>query len=831
MARYLRDEIAAAGGREVFFVANTDLSGVARSATAYARGNSVSVPALLNRCLPHDVVIHNHPSGVLEPSGADIGVASTLGNSSVGFYIVDNAVTRLYAVVEPFGRTEAKGPALTHDDVAPLEPGGAVQNRLDCYEHRPQQVQMARAVVDALNNDELLVVEAGTGTGKSLAYLVPMLSFAARTGERVVLSTNTINLQEQLILKDIPLVKEALGLDVEVELVKGRGNYVCKRKADSVAGEVASYTDPEEIQLTDDLLAWARASKDGSRSDLSYVPRPDVWEKIESQTDTCLGVRCHHYHDCFFNTARRRAAKARVLVVNHHLLCADLAMRAESSNYTSISLLPPYSRVVLDEAHHLEEVASSYFGTTVTRAGLMRLLSQLYRGRKDGGVLAVALKKLDGSPEGVAAQKAIAESITAIEVLRQEAEQLYTDLFSVLIRMGSQEGREDAPGERKLRLGRLVREDETFVRLLSEVTRAAEFMRALSRRLAKVAEALIDAGNSKLGSVSDQGLLVRAYAGRLSGHADGLETAIKDQGASWVSWLEGKPLKGGSYTLRVASCPVNVGGALSEALHERFKTVVFTSATLAIESDFGYFERRVGLEKAKPGRVKRHVISSPFDYPNQAVLALVDDLPDPGDSAFAMRAADAVREAIQASGGRAFVLTTSFRLLDYLHARLADTLARLGIRSLKQGDAPRTKLMEQFCEDATSVLFGTDSFWEGVDARGEVLELVVITRLPFRVPTEPVVEARIEEIETRGGNAFAEYSVPQAVLKLKQGFGRLVRTREDRGVVLILDRRVVDRSYGRRFVAALPPARRVRGPWHEISEELHHFFQQRRADR
>jgi ATP-dependent DNA helicase DinG len=817
----------------VFFVANTDIGGVARTATAYARGNLASVPALLNRCLPHDVVIHNHPSGVLKPSEADIGVASTLGNSSVGFYIVDNAVENIYAVVEPFKRPEPKGPALTHDDLAPLEPGGAVQNRLECYEHRPQQIEMARAVIDAFNKDELLVIEAGTGTGKSLAYLVPALLFAARTGERVVLSTNTINLQEQLIRKDIPLVKEALGLDVEVELVKGRGNYVCKRKADAVGGEVAQYTDAEEIQLTSDLLAWAKTSTDGSRSDLSYVPRPDIWEKIESQTDTCMGVRCHHYHDCFFNTARRRAAKARVLVANHHLLCADLAMRRESENYTSISLLPPYSRVVLDEAHHLEEVASSYFGHTATRAGLMRMLSQLHRGgNKKGGVLALALARLEASSAADVLKDWITNrAIVSKEIVRQEAEQLYTELFAILMRMGSQEGREDAPGERKLRLGRLVREDEAFQHLVPEATRVAALMRDASRQLAALGEALIDHGASKPGSVSDQGMMVRAYAGRLMSHADNLEVALKDQGPEWVAWLEGKPLKGGSYTLRLATCPVNVGGALTEALHKRFKTVVFTSATLAIEKDFGYFEKRVGLDRAEPERVRRHVISSPFDYPNQAVLAMVDDLPDPGDSAFAMRAADCVREAIQASGGRAFVLTTSFRLLDYLHARLADTLSRLGIRALKQGDAPRTKLMEQFCEDATSVLFGTDSFWEGVDARGDVLELVVITRLPFRVPTEPVVEARIEEIEARGGNAFGEYSVPQAVLKLKQGFGRLVRTREDRGVVLILDRRVVERSYGRRFVTALPPARRVRGPWHEISEELRHFFQQREAER
>ena len=376
----LRQEIQAANGNEVFCIGQTDPDQVVIDLEVLARGNRGAVPAILQACRPGDVVIHNHPSGHLEPSDPDLAIAGSLGSLSVGFYIVDNPVKQIYRVVDAFRPPQST--TVEHQQVSELlGPGGQVCQNLPGFEDRPEQLRMAFAVTEALNNHKIALIEAGTGTGKSLAYLVPAILWTLASRERLVVSTNTINLQEQLIRKDLPFLQRATGLDFQVELVKGRSNYLCQRRLESATAEPGLF-DAEHIGELNAVREWAAETSDGSREDLSFLPQGTLWDEVCCEADQCSRSQCLYFNNCFFHQARRRAARADILVVNHALLLADLSLRKQTENYSSMAVLPPFSRLVIDEGHHLEEVATRYFSTQVTRFAFARVLNRLRHPRK-----------------------------------------------------------------------------------------------------------------------------------------------------------------------------------------------------------------------------------------------------------------------------------------------------------------------------------------------------------------------------------------------------------------------------------------------------------------
>ena len=823
----IRFEIKQARGNEVFFIACLDDNGCMVSAEAIARGNKHAVPAILSRASAGQMVLHNHPSGELTPSDADLDLASICGNNGIGFGIIDNDCQRCYLVVAP--HTPRTGERLNFDELEKVfGTDGMLAKHLKGYEKRDEQVRMAFSVATAFNDNTVALIEAGTGTGKSLAYLVPALLWAMRNDQRVVISTNTINLQEQLIKKDIPLLQRHAATEFTACLVKGRGNYLCLRKLGGVLDEPSLFPDSasEELQA---IAAWSETTRSGCLSDLSFHPAWEVWDDLRCEADQCGRSRCPEFNRCFFYKARRDAASARLLVVNHALLLADIALRRESG-YDAVAILPPFSRLIIDEAHHLEEAATGALSVRISRAGLMKQLSRLAPSGGRAGILNVLNTKIGKElPEELDGLYQELSGLIEAALLPQIHELAGSvdrelDWLAQSLQAEMQQGDDQRGGELKRRVTTEVRAtpfwhelEARLKRLGEQLQELADGLGALDRAAAKLPDTVMQAVNGLLTDAFGIGQRLVAISRELAWFCSDDPEAC--------CWLEAKQTSRGSQAT-ICVAPLDVAETIKTALLDPIPTVVLTSATLTVGGSFGYLRRRTGLDLLEPERLQELALASPFDYAEQSLVAIPRDLPDPTSFAFRQPLADAVLRAVSISQGGAFVLFTSFDLLRQTHAALKSALENQGLTVLRQGEGSgRHQLLARFRKEQHAVLFGTDSFWEGVDVKGDALRLVVIARLPFQVPTEPIQQARAERITSLGGDPFREMSVPQAVLKLRQGFGRLIRSRTDRGAVLILDSRMVTKNYGARFRKSLPEAAQLIAPLDEVFSRMEQFFQ------
>jgi ATP-dependent DNA helicase DinG len=654
--------------------------------------------------------------------------------------------------------------------LAILGPGGAIARALANYEPRPQQLEMAKAVADAIAGRQHLLVEAGTGVGKSFAYLVPALQAAAADEEcRVVISTHTISLQEQLIGKDIPFLQKVMGYKHGAVLVKGRGNYLSKRRLRVAHRRSLNLlAEPAPLQQLDALVEWAADTRDGSRSDLHFRPLGPVWDLVESDSSNCLNKRCENYNDCFYFKARRQVANARVLIVNHALFFADLALRTLGRD---IGILPKHRVVIFDEAHTLEDVAAEHLGLSLTRGQIEFLLNRLLHERR-------------GAMHGLLAGRGDKESWDLVFRTRDAADRFFYTLLDW--RRRHQEKASRFAGGDTVR----VRQPEIVPDVLSE-----EFLK-LAACLDRLGDELKD---------PEEQVEYDAVSQRCQDIAARVQAWLKQKLPDQVYWMDGNDERG---RVTLASAPIEVGPLLREKLFERLPSVILTSATLSVggTSGFDYFKDRLGFPKEHPAIQ----LGSPFNFAEQAELHLYRRMPDPAQSRdFEEACLAKIQDLVQRTRGRAFVLFTSAQTMQRAADRLRPWLQSNGYTLFCQGEGvPTTRLLEQFRQAAAGVLFGVDSFWQGVDVQGEALSNVIITKLPFAPPDRPLIEARSEAITQRGEQPFMEYLVPQAVLKLKQGFGRLIRTHQDRGLVAILDPRVLTKPYGRRFLEALPKCRR-----------------------
>lgn len=825
----LRLTIEEAQGNEVFFLGTTGENGVLQEVDPLARGNDTAVPALLRVASPGDVILHNHPSGRLVPSEADLELASHYGNQGVGFYIVNNAVDQVYVVVEAFKKPAS--PTLDLREILRIfAPGGALARRFSDYQSRPAQKQMAKTVAETFNHSRVALIEAATGTGKSLAYLVPALLWAVRHRQRVVVSTNTINLQEQLIHKDIPLLQQVLDCEFNAVLVKGRGNYLCldKLKALDQQGKLFAEEEPSDLEA---LSRWARQTSDGSRSDLSLNVSSALWERVSCESDTCTRIKCEHYSRCFFYKARRQAAAADLLVVNHHLLFADLAVRRATGRYHDAAVLPPYSRLILDEAHNVEDIATEYFGIQVSKLWLRRLLARFYQVGKRGavrerGALPILLAGLRSLGKGADPDLCDRIEEQVRSRLLPELEQtsfLAEGVFNDCAAWFEARSRESSV-ERKVRFtGDLYRQEEWKVTILARIHQLLQAAQVLYGHLRAVDRRLADLPEEALEALQRQRIELNALTDRLEAATVTLAEIFGVEESGKVRWVQWSPSRSGK-RVTFRQVPLYVGELLRRNVFEKFASVVMTSATLTSEKRFDFLKERLGLRQDPDSRLLELALPPVFDYRRQAILAIPTDLPYPDHPDFAEALSRFLLRGLEASRGKALVLFTSYDLLKRAYQYLARPLSARGIAALKQGDAPRHRLTHHFRRDKTSVLFATASFWEGVDVAGEALENLVLTRLPFSVPRDPVVAARVDDIRNRNGNPFLEYVVPQAVIRFRQGFGRLIRDRKDRGCILILDRRVLEKSYGRTFLDSLPDCRRVAGKSGLVLENLREFF-------
>jgi ATP-dependent DNA helicase DinG len=795
----LRRAIREAGGVEVFAIGDVD-GGRITAVTVVCRGTEDRVPALLERPRTGQVVIHNHPSGDLRPSEADLGLAARYGEDGVGVVIVDSDVRRSNFVVEPHARAPVRVDpervrAFFVEDLPRALPG---------HEPRPQQIDLALAVLDALHEERPVVAEAGTGTGKSLAYLVPAALWALANDDKVVVSTFTRSLQAQLASEDLPVLGRA-GLDIRSAVLQGRTNYLCKRRLGLALAE-----SPDDPGLRA-LAEWEATTSPAARSDLPFELPFDQWEQVESDSDLTLHVRCPHYDVCHYYQARREAAAAQIIVVNHALLLADRSLKQVGAP----GVLPRYKRLILDEAHHLEDAATDALATRVTARAIQRAVAPLLaRGRKVGALHAIATRH--GTPGGVLdgpARTELAEltprALDAVTTVRDEGASALELLAELL-------------GDEPVRLvpqivaaPRWMHELEPpIVRLLDQVQAATD---VLTRIQGLFAETTLP--EADVPPIQD---LARARR-RLSGHLQAISALLDDDPTTcrWVAPPASKRAPGA--TLNVA--PIEVAPALRRILWDAVPGTAATSATLTVARSFAFYQRRVGLREPATG-----IFPSPFDYAQQAVLATVRDLPEPDDAGFLPASARILTAAVRQSNGGVFVLCTSYAAVDAYARHLTHTLpANLPV--LAQGRIGRDALLRRFREDPRAVLVGTDAFWEGVSVRGWGLRQVIVPRLPFRVPSDPLHAARVEAEQHAGRDPFRSMILPQAVLRMRQGFGRLIRAQTDRGVVLLLDRRLHERVYGPVVLRSLPPARRIDGPWERVRPALDAVWEELRAAR
>ena len=679
---------------------------------------------------------------------------------------------------------------------------GILAKEIKGFEYRQEQEEMAQYIQDAINEDRKIIVEAGTGTGKTLAYLIPSIKWAVTNKKKVIIATNTINLQEQLLLKDIPLAKSIIKDEFSYVLVKGRNNYVCKRLFNELALgksidiETFSMEAREQIEY---ILKWGNKTKTGDKAELPFEVYPDVWELVQSTTELCLGKKCPYRKECFYMKTRMEKMEADILISNHHVFFADLNVRAETDFDSEYLILPRYDMVIFDEAHNVESVARSYFSVEVSKISFTRLLNRIYqkknKRKKEKSALirvedTVDEKNLEDSEQYIYLLNTLKEEISILQNIGDE----YFDEIRKIYETNT-----EAPIKKSLNNFEMTK--SRFLENLREKKDIFQGKLADFLNLMMSFNNVIDEEKDKNPEVTNFNNHLKMF----KAYIDSFKFINSFEDDNYIYWLD---INSKRTNVVLTATPLNIAQKLSTVLFDNLDRLVFASATIVVNGNFDYFKKSLGLDEED---CIEAIIKSPFDYDKQMSVYIPSDIQDSENiNAFVSDASKFILNILLKTNGKAFILFTSYTMLNQIYYSISKKLKDEGFEVFLHGDKPRSQIIKEFKEVENPILFGTTSFWEGVDVQGENLSNVIITKLPFLVPTDPVVSAISKKIEEDGGNSFTDFQLPEAIIKFKQGVGRLIRKKTDSGNIFILDNRILKKRYGSLFINALPSQKNIK---------------------
>ena len=679
---------------------------------------------------------------------------------------------------------------------------GILAKEIKGFEYRQEQEEMAQYIQDAINEDRKIIVEAGTGTGKTLVYLIPSIKWAVTNKRKVIIATNTINLQEQLLLKDIPLAKSIIKDEFSYVLVKGRNNYVCKRLFNelvlgkSIDIETFSMEAREQIEY---ILKWGNKTKTGDKAELTFEVYPDVWELVQSTTELCLGKKCPYRKECFYMKTRIEKMEADILISNHHVFFADLNVRAETDFDSEYLILPRYDMVIFDEAHNVESVARSYFSVEVSKISFSRLLNRIYqkknKRKKEKSALirvedTVDEKNLEDSEQYIYLLNTLKEEISILQNIGDE----YFDEIRKIYETNT-----EAPIKKSLNNFEMTK--SRFLENLREKKDIFQGKLADFLNLMMSFNNVIDEEKDKNPEVINFNNHLKMF----KAYIDSFKFINSFEDDNYIYWLD---INSKRTNVVLTATPLNIAQKLSTVLFDNLDRLVFASATIVVNGNFDYFKKSLGLDEED---CIEAIIKSPFDYDEQMSVYIPSDIQDSENiNAFVSDASRFILNILLKTNGKAFILFTSYTMLNQIYYSISKKLKDKGFEVFLHGDKPRSQIIKEFKEAENPILFGTTSFWEGVDVQGENLSNVIITKLPFLVPTDPVVSAISKKIEEDGGNSFMDFQLPEAIIKFKQGVGRLIRKKTDSGNIFILDNRILKKRYGSLFINALPSQKNIK---------------------